>query len=342
MSGRTATVGVLALSLTLLAAGSEQASSQTLKAVKDRGILNCGVSQGVFGFSAPYLQGEWIGFDVDFCRAIAAAVFDDPKKVKFTPLSADDRFRALQAGEIDILSRNSSWTMSREASLGLTFAAVTYYDGQGFLVRRARNINSALELGDSKVCVQSGTTTELNLADYFTANGIKYELVYAGSEDEAVKAYDSDQCNVLTADASALHSARVKMSDPYGHVVLPDIISKEPLGPVVRQADPQWATVVKWTHYAMVNAEELGVSSTTLDEALKSSKPEVKRLVGTEGKYGEELGLTNDWVVRIVKHVGNYGENYERNVGARTPLGIPRGLNQLWSEGGILYAPPIR
>jgi general L-amino acid transport system substrate-binding protein len=342
MSARTATVTAFALSLTLLATANDRAFSQTLKAIKDRGELICGVSQGVFGFSAPYLKGEWIGFDVDFCRALAAAIFDDPKKVKFVPLSADDRFRALQAGEIDILSRNSSWTMSREASFGLTFAAVTYYDGQGFLVRRARNVSSALELDNSKVCVQRGTTTELNLADFFTGNGMKYELVYATSEDDAVQAYDSERCSVLTADASALHSARVKMTDPYGHVVLPDIISKEPLGPVVRQADPQWATIVKWTHYAMVNAEELGVSSKTIDEALTSNKPEVKRLVGTDGNYGEQINLTNDWVVRIIKHVGNYGENYERNVGAKTPLGIPRGMNQLWSEGGILYAPPIR
>ncbi len=333
---------VLTLLLTLFATASDRAMSQTLKAIKDRGGLICGVSQGVLGFSARSQSGDWTGFDVDFCRALAAAILNDPAKVSYVPLSANDRFRALQSREIDILSRNSTWTMSREASLGLTFAAVTYYDGQGFLTRRARNINSALELGNSKVCAQSGTTTELNLADYFTANGMKYELVSAASADDAVKAYEANRCDVLTTDASALHSERLKMTKPDDHVILADIISKEPLGPAVRQDDPQWFNIVKWTHFAMVNAEELGVSSKTIDDALKSNKPEVKRLVGIDGNYGEQINLTNDWVVRIVRHVGNYAEVYDRNVGVKTPLGIPRGMNQLWSAGGILYAPPIR
>ena len=343
MSVRThATVTVLALSLALSAATSDRAFAQTLKAVKERGTLICGVSPGVLGFSAPSQQGGWAGFDVDFCRAVAAAIFDDPGKVKYVPLSAGDRFRALQAGEIDILSRNSTWTMSREASLGLIFAAVTYYDGQGFLIRRARNVNSSLELGNSKVCAQTGTTTELNLADYFAANDMKYELVAATSADEAVRAYDSNRCDVLTTDASALHSERLKMSKPDDHVILSDMISKEPLGPAIRQNDPQWLNVVKWTHFAMVNAEELGVSQKTIDAALKTSKPEVRRLVGTDGNFGEQIGLTKDWVVRIIRHVGNYAESYDRNVGVKTPLGIPRGLNQNWLAGGILYAPPIR
>ena len=337
-----ATVTVLALSLALSAATSDRAFAQTLKSVKERGTLICGVSPGVLGFSAPSQQGGWAGFDVDFCRAVAAAIFDDPGKVKYVPLSAGDRFRALQAGEIDILSRNSTWTMSREASLGLIFAAVTYYDGQGFLIRRARNVNSSLELGNSKVCAQTGTTTELNLADYFAANDMKYELVAAASADEAVRAYDSSRCDVLTTDASALHSERLKMSKPDDHVILSDMISKEPLGPAIRQDDPQWLNVVKWTHFAMVNAEELGVSQKTIDAALKTSKPEVRRLVGTDGNFGEQIGLTKDWVVRIIKHVGNYAESYDRNVGVKTPLGIPRGLNQNWLAGGILYAPPIR
>jgi general L-amino acid transport system substrate-binding protein len=337
-------MAAMVLSLASFTGTGDRAFSQpqTLKAVKDRDNLICGVSQGVIGFSAPILRGEWVGFDVDFCRALAAAIFDDGKKVKFVPLSADDRFRALQAGEVDILSRNSTWTMSREASMGLTFPAVTYYDGQGFLIRRARNINSALELDNSKVCVQSGTTTELNLADFFNANGMKYQLVSVASSDEAVQAYDSNRCDVLTTDASALHSERLKMTNPDEHVILADVISKEPLGPVVRQNDPQWANIVKWVHFAMVNAEELGVSSRTLDQALQSNKPEVRRLVGTDGNYGEQISLTKDWVVRIIRHVGNYGESFERNVGIRTPLGIPRGMNQLWSDGGILYAPPIR
>jgi general L-amino acid transport system substrate-binding protein len=343
MSVRThATVTVLALSLALSAAASDRAFAQTLKTVKERGTLICGVSPGVLGFSAPSQQGGWAGFDVDFCRAVAAGIFDDPGKVKYVPLSAGDRFRALQAGEIDILSRNSTWTMSREASLGLIFAAVTYYDGQGFLIRRARNVNSSLELGNSKVCAQTGTTTELNLADYFAANDMKYELVAAASADDAVRAYDSGRCDVLTTDASALHSERLKMSKPDDHVILSDMISKEPLGPAIRQDDPQWFNVVKWTHFAMVNAEELGVSQKTIDAALKTSKPEVRRLVGTDGNFGEQIGLTKDWVVRIIRHVGNYAETYDRNVGVKTPLGIPRGLNQNWLAGGILYAPPIR
>ena len=343
MSVRThATVTVLALSLALFAALSDRAFAQTLKSVKERGTLICGVSPGVLGFSAPSQQGGWAGFDVDFCRAVAAAIFDDPGKVKYVPLSAGDRFRALQAGEIDILSRNSTWTMSREASLGLIFAAVTYYDGQGFLIRRARNVNSSLELGNSKVCAKTGTTTELNLADYFAANDMKYELVAAASADEAVRAYDSNRCDVLTTDASALHSERLKMSKPDDHVILSDMISKEPLGPAIRQDDPQWLNVVKWTHFAMVNAEELGVSQKTIDAALKTSKPEVRRLVGTDGNFGEQISLTKDWVVRIIRHVGNYAEAYDRNVGVKTPLGIPRGLNQNWLAGGILYAPPIR
>src|SRR5262249_42471090 len=262
----------LALLLTPFATASDRAFSQTLNTIKTRGNLICGVSQGVFGFSSRSQSGDWSGFDVDFCRALAAAIFNDPGKVSYVPLSANDRFRPLQSREIDILSRNSTWTMSREASLGLIFAAVTYYDGQGFLVRRARNINSALELGNSKVCAQSGTTTVLNLPDYFRANDMKAELVSAATADDAVKAYDANRCDVLKPDASAMRSERTKMGKPDDHVILADIISKEPLGPVVRQDDAQWLNIVKWTHYAMVNAEELGVSSKTIDEALKSNK----------------------------------------------------------------------
>ena len=330
------------LALALVAAASETAVSQTLKSVKERGVLACGVSQGIAGFSAPAANGAWSGFDVDFCRALAAAIFNDAGKVKFVPLNANDRFRALQSGEIDILSRNSTWTMSREAELGLAFAAVTYYDGQGFMVRRARNVNSALDLGGSKVCAQAGTTTELNLADYFKANGMTYELVSATGADELVRAFDAGRCDVFTSDASQLHAERLKLAKPTDHVILPDIISKEPLGPAVRQGDPQWLNVVKWTHFAMINAEELGVGTKTIDDALKSSKPDVKRLVGAEGNYGEQVGLTKDWVVRVIRLVGNYGEVYDRNVGTRTQLGIARGINQLWTAGGILYAPPIR
>jgi general L-amino acid transport system substrate-binding protein len=323
-------------------AASAPAQSQTLKTIKDRGNLICGVSQGIIGFSAQSADSKWSGFDVDFCRALAAAIFNDTGKVKYVPLSTVDRFKALQSGDIDVLSRNSTWTMSREVDLGLVFATVTYYDGQGFMVRKARKAASALDLGGSKVCVQKGTTTELNLADYFSANGMSYQTVFEDSPDAAVKAYDAGKCDVLTSDASQLHADRLKLSKPDDHMILPDLISKEPLGPAVRQGDQQWLNIVKWTHFAMVNAEELGVSSKTIDEAMKSDKPKVKRLVGTEGDYGERLGLTKDWAARIVKLVGNYGEVYERNVGVKSRLGIPRGINERWTAGGIMYAPPIR
>jgi general L-amino acid transport system substrate-binding protein len=318
------------------------ATAQTLAAVKSRGMLVCGVGPGVVGFSAPSPSSQWTGFDVDFCRALASAIFDDADKVKFVPLSAADRFRALQAGEIDILSRNSTWTMGREVELGLTFPVATFYDGQGFMVRRSRKIETALDLGGSKVCAQSGTTTALNVADYFDANGMKYEPVLAASAEEATKAYDGGLCDTMTTDASALHSERLKLARPDDHVILPDIISKEPLGPAIRQGDAQWFNIVKWTHFAMLDAEELGVSSKTVDAALASQKPDVRRLTGRDGGYGEKLGLTNDWAVRIVRRVGNYAEVYERNVGTKTRLGIPRGINQLWTAGGIQYAPPIR
>jgi general L-amino acid transport system substrate-binding protein len=318
------------------------AHAQILKAVKDRGTLNCGVSEGVNGFSARDGNGKWTGFDVDFCRAIAAAIFNDATKVNYVPLDANRRFEALQSGTIDVLSRNTTWTISREVNLGLEFAATNFYDGQGFLVRRDMNKETALDLSDTKVCVQTGTTTELNLADYFRVNKILYGLVAASTLDGAIKGYDSGQCNVLTADVSALFGIRLLLSRPDDHVILPDVISKEPLGPVVRQGDTQWFNIVKWVHFAMVNAEELGVTSKNIDDALKSENPDVRRLVGIEGDYGERMGLTTDWAARVVRFVGNYGEVYERTVGGGSPLAIPRGINQLWSKGGILYAPPIR
>lgn len=327
--------------LTALVALSS-ASAQTLDTVKKRGFLVCGVSQGLPGFSNPDDRGAWTGLDVDFCRALAAGIFNDPAKVRFTPLSAKDRFTALQSGEIDVLSRNSTWTLSRDSSLGLNFAAVTYYDGQGFMVRKALKVNSALELNGASICTQTGTTTELNVADYFRANKMKYELITFATNDEAVKAYDSGRCDVYTTDASGLYAEKLKVTNANDHLILPEIISKEPLGPVVRHGDDQWFDVVKWTHYGMLNAEELGVTAKTVDEALRSDKPEVRRLVGTDGNYGEQLGLTRDWVVRIVKHVGNYGEAFERNLGAASKLGIARGINALWNKGGIQYAPPIR
>jgi len=332
---------ILTLSLAFgLGVAAMPAGAQTLKAVKDRGSLICGVSQGLPGFSNPDDKGAWTGLDVDLCRAIAAAVFNDPTKVKYTPLSAKDRFEPLKSGEIDVLSRNTTWTLSRDALFN--FAGVTYYDGQGFMVRKALKVNSALELNGASVCAQTGTTTELNLGDYFRANNMRYEVIAFSTADETVKAYESGRCDVFTTDVSQLYSEKLKLANANDHVILPEIISKEPLGPLVRHGDDQWLDVVKWTHYAMLNAEELGVNSKNIDDALKSSVPEIKRLVGTEGNFGEQLGLTKDWVVRIVKHVGNYGEVFERNVGTGSRLGISRGINRLWTKGGIQYAPPIR
>jgi general L-amino acid transport system substrate-binding protein len=273
---------------------------------------------------------------------VAAAIFDNPDKAKFIPLDASERFKELQSRKVDILSRNSTWSMSREENYDLYFPAVAYYDGQGFMLPRARKIDSALDLDGSKVCVQGATTTELNLADYFRANNMKYEEKKFAKLDEVVKAYESGQCDTFTADVSQLYALRLNFGKPNDHVILPDVISKEPLAPVVRQRDDDWMMIVKWTLYAMINAEELGVTSKNIDEALKSKKPDVMRLVGTEGSYGEDLGLTKDWAVRIIRHVGNYGEVYERNVGAESKLKIPRGLNQIWNAGGIQYAPPIR
>jgi general L-amino acid transport system substrate-binding protein len=336
-------IGLLVAVLVAAAAISyERYDTRTLQRTIRRGEVLCGVNKGLPGFSIPDDKGDWTGFDVDFCRAVAAAIFDDPKKAKFVALDAAERFKELQNRKVDILSRNSTWSMARETSYDLYFPAVAYYDGEGFMLPRGRNIDSALALDGSKVCVQSETTTQLNLADYFRANNMKYQEMKFGKLEDVIKAYDSGQCDTLTADVSQLYALRQSLAKPGDHVILPDVISKEPLAPVVRQRDDDWMMIVKWTLYAMINAEELGVTSKNIDEALKSKKPDVMRLVGTEGAYGEELGLTKDWAVRIIRHVGNYGEVYERNVGSESKLGIPRGLNQLWSTGGIQYAPPIR
>ena len=332
---------IAAAALTALPLYVSGGSAQTLAAIKQRGVIACGVSEGIYGFSIETPTG-WAGFDVDLCRALAAAVFNDPTKVRYVPLDAAARFASLQSGAIDVLSRNSTWTMSREIGLKLVFPAVTYYDGQGFLVRRARNVTSALELDNVKVCVQGGTTTELNLGDFFRTNNLKFERLAFTTAIDAVKAYDAGRCDVFTSDVSQLHAERLTLSTPDDHVILPDVISKEPLGPAVRQGDEQWANIVKWTAFALINAEELGVSSKSIDQAIRSDKPEVRRLAGTEGDFGEQAGLTKDWVVRIIRSVGNYGEIFERNVGVESKLGIPRGLNQLWTNGGIVYAPPIR
>ena len=332
----------IAVAVAAAAVTYERYDTRTLKRVMRRGELLCGVNTGLPGFSNPDDKGNWTGFDVDFCRAIASAIFDDPTKVKFVPLDANERFKELQSRKIDVLARNSTLSMSRETENELYFAAVSYYDGQGFMVRRARNVDSGLELDNTKVCVQENTTTVLNLADFFKSNHMKYTEMKFPKLDDVVKAYDGGQCDVLTTDISQLYALRLKLTKPDDHVILPDVISKEPLAPVVRQRDDDWLLLVKWIFYAMVNAEELGVNSKNIDAALKSEKPDVKRLVGTEGAYGEDLDLTKDWAVRVIRHVGNYGEVYDRNVGVGSKLAIPRGLNQLWNAGGIQYAPPIR
>ena len=316
--------------------------TRTLKRTVRRGEVLCGVNKGLPGFSIPDDKGNWTGFDVDFCRAVASAIFDDPTKAKFIPLDASERFKELQNRKVDILSRNSTWNMAREENYDLYFPAVAYYDGQGFMLPRSRNIENALDLNGSKVCVQSGTTTLLNLADYFRVNNMKFEEMKFDKLDDVVKAYDSGKCDTLTADISQLYALRLNLTKPGDHMILPDVISKEPLAPVVRQRDDDWMMIVKWTLYAMINAEELGITSQNIDEALKSTKPDVMRLVGNDGSFGPDLGLSKDWAVRIIRHVGNYGEMYDRNIGAESKLHIPRGLNQLWNAGGIQYAPPIR
>jgi len=331
-----------AILVAALVAGSPAVRAQTLAAVKERGTLKCGVGQGLLGFSSQGDQNNWTGFDVDFCRAIAAAIFDDPGKVTFTPLDAANRFSALKSGEIDVLSRNSTWTMSRETSLGLMFAGVAYYDGQGFLLRRESGIDTALQLGGKTVCTQTGTTTELNLSDYFRANEMTLNVLALGTAEETRTAYDQRKCDVLTSDVSQLYAERLKLASPDSHIILPEVISKEPLGPVVRQGDDQWFNLVRWTLYALINAEELGVKSATIDEALRSSSPDVRRLVGNEGEFGQQIGLEKDWAARAVRAVGNYGEIFERNIGTQSRLSIPRGLNALWTRGGIQYAPPVR
>jgi general L-amino acid transport system substrate-binding protein len=330
-----------ALAAVALLGLADASGAATLDEVKSRGELVCGVSQGILGFSAEE-GGAWLGFDVDFCRAVAAAIFGDPQKVSFVPLSASERFEALTAKKIDLLSRNSTWTLGREAGLGISFAAVTYYDGQGFLVPAARNVTSALELHDSKVCAQAGTTSEANAADYFVGNNMPYQAVPTANPDESRQAYAEGRCDVVTSDVSQLYAERLKLENPADHVILADVISKEPLGPAVRRDDPNWRLLVQWVHFAMLDAEELGVNSGNIDEALVSKKADVMRLVGTDGAFGEQIGLSKDWAVNIVRLVGNYGEVFDRNVGAASRLGIPRGMNQLWNMGGIQYAPPIR
>lgn len=321
------------------------ASAATLDDVKAKGFVQCGVNgSNLAGFGAQDSSGNWAGLDVDLCKAVAAAVFGDATKVKFTPLSAKDRFPALQSGEVDMLARNTTWSVSRDSQLGFDFRAVNYYDGQGFMVKKELGVASAKELSGAAVCVQAGTTTELNLADYFRANNMEFKPVVFEAQDEADAAYNAGRCDAYTTDASGLYSIRLKMANPDDHMVLPEIISKEPLGPAVRQNDSQWLDIVSWAHYAMVAAEEFGITQANIEEMKASENPDIKRFLGEEADstIGSDLGLPTDWAVQIIKAVGNYGESFERNVGQGSPLKIDRGLNALWTNGGLQYAPPVR
>jgi len=338
---KTVFFGAMTAAATLVAGA---ASATVLDEVKARGELNCGVSTGVNGFSAPDSAGEWQGFDVAVCRAVAAAVLGDPKKVKFVTTTGQTRFTALASGEIDMLARNTTWTFSRDADLKFTFAGVNYYDGQGFMVNKALGVSSAKELDGATVCIQTGTTTELNLADYFKANNMTYEPVPIETNAEAQQQYLAGACDVYTTDASGLAATRATFADPENHTVLPEIISKEPLGPLVAQGDDQWADIVRWTMFALVAAEELGITSANIEELSKgTSNPEIDRMLGSsEDDLGAMVGLDKQWAKRSIAAGGNYGEIFAANIGESTPIGLARGLNALWTQGGLQYSPPFR
>ncbi len=342
MRRTTASFAAAAVGLALIAPAMAQQNS-TLEKTKRQGYVSCGASEGVPGFSLPDQNGVWSGFDIDWCRAVAAAIFNDPNAARFKSLSARDRLLVLQSGEIDMLARTTTWTSSRDTAFGLNFTAINYFDGQGFLVRKSAGLKSARELGGASVCIQQGTTGELNLADYGRSAKIEFKPVAFATSTEASSAFVAGRCDAWTTDISALSANKLKFPNPDEFVVLPEIISKEPLGGWVRQGDDQWFDIVRWTLFALINAEELGITQANVEEMARSSaNPEVKRLLGSEGKFGEQFGLSNDWVVRMVKTVGNYGESYERHLGANTRLAIPRGPNNLWTKGGLQYAPPVR
>jgi general L-amino acid transport system substrate-binding protein len=340
---RMATTFVAASALAVTAASGTAQAGAILDAVKNKGFVQCGVSTGLAGFSNPDDAGNWSGIDVDVCRAVAAAVFGDAEAVKFTPLTSKERFTAVQSGEVDVLSRNTTWTLNRDSALGLDFVGITYYDGQGFMVPKSLGVKSALELDGASVCVATGTTTELNLADYFRANNMSYTPVVFERADEERAAYEQGRCDAYTTDASGLYAQRTGLTNPDDHIVLPEIISKEPLGPVVRHGDNEWADAVRWTLYAMLEAEEYGITSQNVDDLkANSTDPQIRRLLGVEGDMGQGLGLPNDWSYQIIKQIGNYGEIFERNLGMSTPLQIARGLNAQWKDGGLQYAMPVR
>jgi general L-amino acid transport system substrate-binding protein len=325
-----------------LLAATPPADAGTLETVQARGMLICGINPSLPGFGQPDDKGQYKGFNADLCRAIAAAVLGDPAKAKFMPLTAPTRFQALSSGEVDLLTHNSTWTMQRDTVTGLHFTGFTFFDGQAFLAKKSAKLTSVMELAGASVCSQQGSTSELNAADFFRTHKQKYELVSFANEDEATRAFRDGRCDVLTSDASALASARLKLPNPDDYVILPEVISKEPLGLVVRDGDDKWFDVVRWVMNALIDAEELGVTKANAAEAVKSPNPEVKRLLGVEGKFGAGIGLSDDWAMRAILAEGNYGEIFDRNLGAGSPLKLPRGINALWSKGGILYAPPVR
>lgn len=334
---KTASMGIAALAM-----ATTVSTADTLDSVKKNGVIQCGVSTGISGFSSTDSSGKWVGLDVDMCKAVASAVFGDASKVKYVPLTAKERLTALQNGEIDLLSRSTTWTHTRDTSLGLNFAGVNYYDGQGFLVSKNIGVTSAKELDGATVCIQAGTTTELNLTDYFKANKMTYKPITYDTSGQTIEGFKSGRCDVVTSDASQLYGLKLKVKDPNAVMVLPEIISKEPLGPVVRQGDDKWFNIVKWSHIAMLNAEELGITKANVDSKLKSKNPNIKRLLGVSGNAGENLGLDAKWAYNIIKNVGNYGESFAKNVGKDSPLKIDRGLNKLWTDGGLQYGAPIR
>jgi len=334
---------MMAIATTMaVALGPIGAGAGTLDDVKSRGVLRCVVSTGIAGFAYPDAKGVWKGFDIDFCRATAAAVLGDASKIKAVTSTGKTRFTKLNAGEGDVLWRNTTITFSRDVGVKLRFHGVNYYDGQGFMVKKSAGVKSAKALNGASVCIQTGTTTELNLADYFHANGMKYEAVTIETNDEARQNYSSGRCDVYTTDASGLAATRSTFSDPQNHIILPEIISKEPLGPATRQGDDQWSDIITWVLNATVTAEEKGVTQANVDKMKGSKDPEILRLLGVEGSQGKELGLSNDWAYNIIKLVGNYGEIFERNIGTKTPIGLARGQNALWTNGGLQYSPPFR
>lgn len=317
-------------------------NASTLDDVKDKGYLQCGVNQGLSGFSIKNSAGNWVGLDIDFCKGLAAAIFGQDFEVKFMPLTAANRLDALSRGDVDVLAGNMTWTTARDTQLGLNFIGVNYYDGQGFMTRADMKINSVLQLSGASICAISGTTSELNIVDYFEENNLEYNLELFEKTADAVAAYDAGRCDVYSTDVTALYVRRLELSDPDEHIIIPEIISKEPLGPVVREGDDQWFNITRWSLMAVLNAEELGVTSINIDDMMTSNNPTVQRLLGVTDNFGEQLGLQNDWVEQMIRAVGNYGEQYDRNLGIESPLGIARGLNALWIDGGLMYGAPIR